>query len=86
MVRKFLCPQDEILTILMEECGELIQACSKSIRRGEFNSIQLSDEIGDVMTLINIAHEYDMFSWDYVLEREEVKREKLKTWSNLVSK
>ena len=47
--------------------------------------MQLSDEIGDVMTLINIAHEYDMFSWDDVLEREEVKREKLKTWSNLVS-
>ena len=84
MVRKFLCPQDEVLTILMEECGELVQACSKSIRRGEFNSIQLSDEIGDVMTLINIAHEYDMFSWDDVLEREEVKREKLKTWSNLI--
>ena len=85
MVRKVLCAQDEVLTILMEECGELFQACSKSIRRGEFNSMQLSDEIGDVMTLINIAHEYDMFSWDDVLEREEVKREKLKTWSNLVS-
>ena len=65
----------------MESLSRLVP----SIRRGEFNSMQLSDEIGDVMTLINIAHEYDMFSWDDVLEREEVKREKLKTWSNLVS-
>ena len=85
MVRKFLCPQDELLTILMEECGELIQACSKNIRRGEFSSKELTDEIGDVMALLNIAHEYDLFSWDDALKREEVKREKLKKWSNLLA-
>ena len=78
-------PQDELLTILMEECGELIQACSKNIRRGEFSSKELSDEIGDVITLINICHEYDIFSWVSVHEREKVKRENLKKWSNLLA-
>ena len=44
----------EAYTILMEECGELIQACSKMIRTkgSAVYRKQLQDEIGDVVTLI----------------------------------
>ena len=85
MIRKFAHPQDELLTILMEECGELVQACAKNIRREEFSSKELTDEIGDVISLINIAHEYDLISWADIEAREQVKREKLKRWSNLLA-
>ena len=43
----------EALIILMEECGELIQSCSKIIRTNNSSVYrkQLQDEIGDVLTL-----------------------------------
>ena len=40
----------ELLTITMEECGELIQACSKAIRCDEYyNNKNLIEELGDVL-------------------------------------
>ena len=46
--------REEALVILMEECGELIQACSKMIRSGGETKYErnLQDEVGDVLTLI----------------------------------
>ena len=42
----------EPLTITMEECGELIQACSKAIRCDDYHDNEkLIEEIGDVMGL-----------------------------------
>ena len=39
----------ELLTITMEECGELIQACSKAIRCDDYHdNKKLMEEIGDV--------------------------------------
>ena len=48
--------REEMLVITMEECGELIQACSKMIRsKGKTKYLRdLQDEIGDVMTMIEI--------------------------------
>ena len=48
--------REEALVITMEECGELIQACSKVIRTKEDTKYMrnLQDEIGDVMTMIEI--------------------------------
>ena len=44
----------ELLTITMEECGELIQACSKAIRCDEYyDNDKLKEEIGDVQCLRN---------------------------------
>ena len=45
----------EEMLVIMEECGELIQACSKLIRFKDDNceeDIKLQDEIGDVCTSI----------------------------------
>ena len=45
----------ELLTITMEECGELIQECSKSIRKEHYyNNKELTDEIGDVLCMIEL--------------------------------
>ena len=42
----------ELMVIMMEECGELIQACSKVLRRNEFyDNQQLIEEVGDVYTM-----------------------------------
>ena len=46
----------ELMTITMEECGELIQACSKSIRCDDYkNNDDLKEEIGDVMCMISLV-------------------------------
>ena len=67
---KKLDGRQELMTITAEECGELIQACSKSMRRGIlFNDQQLKDEIGDVYTMINLLVDYDVVSWTEIEER-----------------
>ncbi len=75
----------ELLTITMEECGELIQACSKAIRCDDYyDNDKLTEEIGDVYCMIELLHEYDLISWNDIEKRVNVKREKLKKWSNLL--
>ena len=75
----------EILTILMEECGELIQECSKSLRKDNYlQNKNLKDELGDVYAMIELMHEFDIVSWEELEERVKVKREKLKEWSRLI--
>ena len=75
----------ELLTITMEECGELIQACSKAIRCDQYyDNDNLLEEIGDVQCMIELIHEYDLVSWEDVNVRMKVKKEKLKQWSDLI--
>ena len=86
---KKLEARQELLVITMEECGELIQACSKALRRGELyehsdSETELKKEIGDVQTMINLLVEYDVLSWTEIEQREDKKREKLKVWSDLI--
>ena len=74
----------ELLTITMEECGELIQACSKAIRCDDYrDNKKLLEEVGDVYCMIELLHEYDLISWDDIEKRVKVKQEKLKKWSKL---
>ena len=79
---------EELMVVTMEECGELIQACSKAIRCDDYYANRtrrkLTEEVGDVMCMLELMHEFDLFSWDDIDARVEVKREKLKKWSNLV--
>ena len=80
---------EEILVITAEECGELTQACSKILRRQELYAdtkyVQnLKDEIGDVYTMLKLMVEHDVVSWDELEKRNDLKREKLKKWSDLI--
>ena len=74
----------ELLTITAEECGELIQACSKAMRKQDIDLENLKDEIGDVMCMIELLQEWDIVSWTEIENRVEHKRNKLKQWSGLV--
>ena len=74
----------ELLTITMEECGELIQVCSKAIRCDDYHDNQkLLEEIGDVQCMIDLIKEYGLVSSDEVNSRIGVKKLKLKKWSRL---
>ena len=74
----------QLMTITMEECGELIQACSKAIRTDQYHfNEKLIEEIGDVQCMIDLIHEYDLVSWNDIDQRIEQKKKKLERWSNL---
>jgi len=79
-----LTEYQELLVITMEECGELIQACSKALRRQDIDDQNLRDEIGDVMCMIELMQEWDIIGWTEIENRVEHKRDKLKQWSDLV--
>ena len=76
----------QLMIITMEECGELIQRCSKWLRKNEYyDDKKLLEEVGDVYTMIELMHEFDIISWNDVEERVKFKRNKLKKWSSLVN-
>ena len=78
--------REEMLVITMEECGELIQACSKMIRFDEpCDTKQLQEEIGDVMCMIEILRDGGLVSDKQIADRIKVKKEKLRKWSLLFS-
>ena len=79
--------QEEMLVIMMEECGELTQACSKVIRtkgkRARYRDA-LKEEIGDVITVIEILKMSGMITEEEIQQRMKEKRKKLKRWSNIL--
>ena len=75
----------ELLTITMEECGELIQACSKAIRCNDYyDNDKLIEELGDVNYMIELIHQYDLISLKDLVDRAKIKKDKLKKWSSLI--
>ena len=74
----------ELLTITMEECGELIQACSKAIRCDDYyRNEKLIQEIGDVQCMIDLIRQYDLVSLTEINNQVNIKEKKLKKWSSL---
>tara|TARA_R110002020_G_scaffold440989_1_gene651702 strand:+ start:967 stop:1209 length:243 start_codon:yes stop_codon:yes gene_type:complete len=74
----------ELMVITMEECGELIQECSKSIRMNDYNRDELKKELGDVMCMIDLMIEFNIISQTNIDERIKEKKKKLLKWSNLL--
>ena len=86
---KKLDARQELLVITMEECAELIHACSKALRRGELfqysdSEQKLKQEVGDVYAMIDLLVEWDVLSWEDIEKQRDKKREKLKKWSDLI--
>ena len=82
---KELDARQQLLVITMEECGELIQECSKNLRRGEFyDRDTFKNEVGDVYAMIELLVEWDDLSWDEIENRRDEKRKKLSKWSDLI--
>ena len=81
----------EIMVLTMEECGELTQRCSKIIRKFETleevteeQRVLLLEEVGDVQCLINLMIDCKLLTKAEIDARIDTKRDKLKTWSNLI--
>ena len=87
-----LTSKQQLLVILSEECGELIQICQKILRRecvdldhqDEDYYEKLVEEVGDVYTMIDLLHDWDIVSWEQLEQRRDYKIEKLKKWSDLI--
>lgn len=88
----------QLMIITAEECGELTQMCSKTVRK--FNTIEqatskvmnatvnrtkLIEEAGDVYCMLKLMEEHGMFTFAELEDRALVKRNKLKKWSNLIN-
>ena len=76
-------PAQQLLMITAEECAELAQVCMKWLR---FTDPQMSlvEEVGDVQCMINLLVERGVVTREQILEREQVKRDKLRIYSNLM--
>jgi len=88
----------ELLIITMEECGELTQACSKVLRKQDFEKRKLkgkktleesmkdlTKEVADVQCMIELLQTEGLVDWTEIRQGVEEKRAKLKLWSNLIS-
>ena len=74
----------------MEECGELTQVCSKTIRKfeeitdvDEDQRQKIIEEAGDIYCMLTLMMTKGLFSQEEMFARAQVKAEKLKKWSNL---
>ena len=85
-INKKLDYNTELMLITMEECGELIEACSKTIRCEDYKDHpKMIEEVGDVLLLIEMIIGRGLVKQEDIDARKKVKIEKLKKWSNLIS-
>ena len=81
----------ETLVTTMEECGEVIQECSKMLRFGHADNDEqsadkverLSKEVGDLMLMIDLLVEQKLVNPTIVCNQKIAKEEKLKIYSSL---
>lgn len=77
--------QDELLTVTMEECAEVIQSASKIIRFGytEDSRFNLAKEVGDLLCMVDLLKRDGFISDEEIEIYKGEKSEKLKKWSSL---
>ena len=80
---------DKNLTLLQEECSEIIRQICKIKRfgindvnpsTGKSNDKELIQEIGDTLLIVDILKENGMMTHRELEEAKQRKREKLKKW------
>jgi len=84
MSKNNLTKLSELMVITMEECGELIQACSKAIRCNDYHNDSLKEEIGDVMCMIELIKSNGLITQREIDNQIQTKRMKLMKWSKLL--
>jgi NTP pyrophosphatase (non-canonical NTP hydrolase) len=82
----------QLMAITAEECGELTQVCMKVMRK--YTTLEeiendkykdlLIEEAGDVLCMIKLLVEHGVLTDEELCARITIKRNKLKTWSNLI--
>ncbi len=75
---------EELMVITMEECGELIQECSKSIRMQEYKRNELKEELSDVMCMLELMIDNNIITRTELNNGANLKKMKLMKWSNLI--
>lgn len=84
--------QEEILRILQEECGEVVQMVSKvcrfgidgqHLKDGSTNRERLAEELGDLACMLQLAVTSGIITEDDLLDAAFNKEEKLKKWSKI---
>ena len=82
----------QLVAITAEECGELTQVCMKHLRKFDASDQiddkwhnKLVEEAGDVLCMIELMVEHNLLTNDELNARVNIKRNKLKTWSNLIN-
>jgi NTP pyrophosphatase (non-canonical NTP hydrolase) len=80
----------EVMLILQEECAEVTQAISKCLRfgiDGEYNGAtnreRLTEEIGDLIAMIELCYDTGIVDYLQVKEAQHRKFDKLKEWSTI---
>lgn len=82
----------QLMAITAEECGELTQVCMKIMRKyttleeienDKYRELMI-EEAGDVLCMIELMVEHEILTNEDLRARVKVKRDKLKTWSNLI--
>lgn len=82
--------EKQILLICQEECAEVTQAISKVFRFG-FDSVyndrsnhqRLTEEVGDLLCMIDLIMETGILNEDAILKASLQKRNKLHEWSQI---
>lgn len=82
--------EKERLVLLIEECGEVIQAAAKALRFGyggprklsSLNRARLEHEIGGLLCIVRLMTRYGDVSAASIKQAAQRKRDKLKQWSN----
>jgi len=82
----------QLMVITSEECGELTQVCMKHMRKFDGGDQvdekwhnKLTEEAGDVLCMIELLVEHNLLTKSDLDARVQVKRNKLKTWSELIN-
>ena len=83
-INKKLDYNTELMLITMEECGELVEACSKAVRCEDYTIDRLTEEAGDVLCMIDLMKKNGILNERELNNRIQTKRMKLMKWSNLI--
>jgi NTP pyrophosphatase (non-canonical NTP hydrolase) len=85
--------ENEIMLICQEECAEVTQAISKVFRfgmesthNGASNRSRLTEEVGDLLCMIELMIEHKILDAQAVGQAGLKKREKLLKWSSIGAK
>ena len=83
--------QQQLFAITAEECGELTQVCMKILRKTKLwshvdahQNKRLLEEVGDVYCMLDLIVQHGYLSWDSIIDRSNVKKQKLIKWSDLI--
>ena len=75
---------NEILDLLQEECGEVVQMVSKCRRFGlEEKREDLVKELGDIALLLDLLQAHQLFSEKELQQAKRNKSAKLAQWSTV---